>query len=186
MTAISTDIHKELINKSIQGNSKAMYELYRLYSKAIFNTCFRIMNNKEDAEDMLQEVFCEVFRKLHQFRFESTFGAWMKRIAVNMSINEIKKRKTELVFLDEFSDTDFADENNSDNEEEVEYTVEMVLNALEHLSAGSRMVFSLYMLEGYQHNEIAAMLSISESTSKNQLLRAKNKIKSILELKINK
>src|SRR5690554_3275166 len=77
-----------------------MKELYRLYSRAMYNVCCRIMSNRTDAEDMLQEVFIDVFAKLSSFRFESTFGAWIKRIAVNKCINELRRAKVQLEYTD--------------------------------------------------------------------------------------
>ena len=97
------DIHKDIIEKSKKGNNKAQYQLYQLYAKAMYNTCYRMMNSQAEAEDMLQEAFTEAFMKLHTFRYESTFGAWLKRIVVNKCINEIKRRKTDLNFVEDIT-----------------------------------------------------------------------------------
>jgi RNA polymerase sigma-70 factor (ECF subfamily) len=83
---VQLDIHKDLIELCKVGNEKAQFRLYNLYTKAMYNICFRMMNNPEEAEDMLLEAFAETFQKLNTFRYESTFGAWIKRIVVNKCI----------------------------------------------------------------------------------------------------
>lgn len=172
------DIHKDIIEKSKKGNSKAQYQLYQLYAKAMYNTCYRMMNSQTEAEDMLQEAFTEAFMKLHTFRYDSTFGAWLKRIVVNKCINEIKRRKADLNFVD-----DMAIFNEKGDEEDFNtgLNVNQIKRAMEKLPDGSRMIFSLYLLEGYDHREIAQILNVSESNSKSQYMRAKRKVKEILE-----
>ncbi len=172
------DIHKDIIEKSKKGSSKAQYQLYALYAKAMYNTCYRMMNSQPEAEDMLQEAFTEAFMKLHTFRYESTFGAWLKRIVVNKCINEIKRRKADLNFVEDI--TVFGDRK-EDDDVNVGLNVKDIKNAMEHLPDGSRMIFSLYLLEGYDHREIAQILNVSESNSKSQYMRAKRKVKEILE-----
>ena len=173
-----TDIHKEIIEKSKKGNSKAQYQLYQLYAKAMYNTCCRMMNSQSEAEDMLQEAFTEAFMKLHTFRYESAFGAWLKRIVVNKCLNEIKKRKTDLNFVEDL--TIYKDKKD-DEDFNTGLNVNDIKKAMEQLPNGSRMIFSLYLLEGYDHREIAQILNVSESNSKSQYMRAKRKIKEILE-----
>ncbi|HKI87949.1 MAG TPA: sigma-70 family RNA polymerase sigma factor [Draconibacterium sp.] len=169
-------IHRSIIEACKKGNNKARYELYQLYAKAMFNVCYRMMNNREEAEDMLQDAFTQAFMKLDSFRYESTFGAWLKRIMVNTCINAINKKKVELICCDEIYQHDQPDE----NEEEEKYEVKGIMAAMEKLPEGGRMVFSLYLLEGYDHTEIAQILNITESTSKSQFMRAKRRIAEIL------
>lgn len=172
------EIHKELIEKSKEGNNQAQYKLYELYAKAMYNLCYRMMHNREEAEDMLQEAFTDAFRHLRSFRYESNFSSWLKKIVINKCINHIKKKKADLQF---FEDMSYFDDH-KDNEDD--YTsglsVENVKKAMEHLPNGSRMIFSLYLLEGYDHREISQILNISESNSKSQYMRAKRKVKDIL------
>jgi RNA polymerase sigma factor (sigma-70 family) len=94
-------IHQHLIADSIKGSNKARYQLYQLYSKAMFNVCFRMMNNREDAEDMLQEAFVQAFQKLGTFRNESSFGTWLKTITIRTCINALNKRKLDLRYIDD-------------------------------------------------------------------------------------
>jgi len=144
----------------------------------MYNVGFRIVRDEEEAEDVLQEAFISAFRNLRNYRGDSTFGAWLKRIVVNKAINSVKKRK-----MDRFPDDGQLDVKEEDTDEFVDYpfTVEKVKSAMERLPEGYRMVLSLYLLEGYDHGEIAEILGISESTSKSQFNRSKKKLKEILE-----
>jgi RNA polymerase sigma factor (sigma-70 family) len=180
LTVAYQDIHKELIELSKAGNSKAQYQLYQLYAKAMFNICMRMMNKVEEAEDMLQEGFTEAFTKLDSFRYESSFGAWLKRIVINRCINTIKKKKAELVPMEDMGHFDAGSEDSTEHED-LELNVKKVHRAIEMLPEGYRVIFSLYLLEGYDHGEIAQIMGISESTSKSQYMRAKLKIKEILK-----
>jgi RNA polymerase sigma-70 factor (ECF subfamily) len=179
LTQHITDIHKPIIVKAAKGNAKAQKKLYDLYAKAMFNICYRMMNSIEDAEDMLQEVFCEAFRRLNSFRFESTFGAWLKRITINRCINELKRRKINLELNEEITPGLMSDE--PVDSEDLELKIEHIKSAMNMLPDGYRIIFSLYMLEGYDHKEIAEIMSITVSTSKSQLTRAKRKLIEILK-----
>jgi RNA polymerase sigma-70 factor (ECF subfamily) len=170
------DIHRDIIELSKAGNSQAQFQLYQLYAKAMYNICYRIMNNREEAEDMLQESFTEAFMKIDTFRFESAFGAWLKRITVNKCINALKKRKAEMVYTDTLPVSGYEEEDFDPHG----LTVEQVQHALEEMPEGYRLVFSLFLLEGYDHGEIAQILGVSESTSKSQYARARQKIQQIL------
>ena len=173
------EIHRDIIEGCKNGDQRSQYKLYQLYSKAMFNVCFRMMNNREEAEDLLQDSFTDAFHRLYSFRYESSFGHWLKRIVVNNCINEIKRKKADLSFYD-----DMGWFENQEDEKEEEYgnglTVDNVKKAMEHLPSGSRLIFSLYLLEGYDHVEISQILNISESNSKSQYMRAKRKVREIL------
>lgn len=173
------DIHRDIVELSKAGNQKAQYQLYRLYSKAMLNICYRMLNSLEEAEDLLQESFAEAFNKLESFRFESTFGAWIKRIVVNRCINHLKKRKADLYYTDNLPENKGM--NADDDTEQSELDVKKIKKAMELLPDGYRVVFSLYLIEGYDHSEIAQIMDISESTSKSQFSRAKHKIKEIIK-----
>lgn len=179
MTTKYEDIHRDVIELCKQGDVSAQYKLYALYSKAMYNICVRMINQVEEAEDVLQEAFTYAFSKLHSFRFESAFGAWLKRIVVNTCINHLKKRRLELVYTD--ASYDVLPEDEEVDYEGITFEVQRVRKAMEQLPEGYRVVFSLYLLEGYDHREISDIMGISESTSKSQYLRAKMKLKEILE-----
>lgn len=173
------DIHKKLIEASKRGDNRARRQLYELYARAMFNICYRMMNNREDAEDILQEAFVQAFTKLESFRYDSTFGAWLKRIVINTCINAINKKKVDLTLTDDMYY--FGDRADDNDEFDAPLTTKDVENAMEKLPDGGRIVFSLYLLEGYDHTEIAQILGITESTSKSQFMRAKRKICEILK-----
>ncbi len=167
-------IHAPLIKECIKGNSKAQFSLYSQYSKAMYNIAFRILNNREDAEDMLQEAFVECFRNIGSFRFESTFGAWLKKILINKCINYLRKKKIDLTLCETLPPV--IDE----QDEEVTYDTSKIFKGIGMLPDGYRVILSLYLLEGYDHAEISQILNISESTSKSQYSRAKEKLRSLL------
>lgn len=177
MTQSDLHIHDLLIDECRQGNRKAQFSIYRLYSKAMFNVAYRIMNNREEAEDMLQEAFTECFRSINTFRANSTFGAWLKTIVINKCINRLRKREAELVLVEDYRAVEKAEEEPPPQPWPDPATV---AKAVDRLPDGYRVVFSLYLLEGYDHAEISQILNISESTSKTQYLRAKEKLKKIL------
>ena len=170
-------IHAPLIEECRNGNSKAQFRLYNQYSKAMYNLAYRIVNNREDAEDLLQEAFIECFRNIGSFRFESTFGAWLKRIVVNKCINQIKKKKIDLTFCETLPSTLYEED------DEPDYDTSEIFRSIEMLPDGYRIILTLYLLEGYDHSEISQILGISESTSKSQYSRAKEKLKNILSKK---
>jgi RNA polymerase sigma factor (sigma-70 family) len=167
-------IHAPLIEECRKGSSKAQFRLYNQYSRAMYNLAHRILNNREDAEDILQESFVECFRNIDSFRFESTFGAWLKKIVVNKCINHIKKKKIDLELCETLPAT-IAEE-----EEEAIYDTGKIFKGIEMLPDGYRIILTLYLLEGYDHSEISQILGITESTSKSQFSRAKEKLRNIL------
>ena len=177
MTEEHTNIQKSVIEACKKGDTLAQYALYQQYSKAMFNLAYRMVNNREDAEDMLQEAFTDAFRKLDSFRFESTFGAWLKIIVINKCINHLKKNRIEIITGDMPEKSNWNDEEDS---YEVKYDINQVFKAIEILPDGYRIVLTLYLLEGYDHTEISQILNITESTSKTQYLRARSKLKQLL------
>ncbi len=178
MEAQAEHIHEELIRQCLQGNSQAYQRIYKLYSRSMYNVGYRIVNNSAEAEDVLQEAFISAFKSLHHYRGDSTFGAWLKRIVVNKALNQINKRKFERIPED--GKWDVREELEQDEFENFPFTVEKVKRAIELLPDGYRMVLSLYLLEGYDHKEIAEIMNITESTSKSQFNRSKKKLKEIL------
>jgi RNA polymerase sigma-70 factor (ECF subfamily) len=176
----ATIIRDELVERCKQGDAQSYEALYRQYSKAMFNTSLRIVNNTADAEDVLQESFLDAFRNLHDFHYRSTFGAWMKKIVINKSINLLRKRKAILIDMEADELQDVAD-NEPVNEEEIQYKVEEVKKMILKLPDGYRTVLSLYLLEGYDHEEISQILQISHNTVRTQYVRAKQKLLSLIK-----
>jgi len=179
LEAVYVDKHYALVAECKQGSKKACYELYRLYSKAMLNVAFRIVGSVDEAEDVLQEAFLDAFNRIKDFRQETTFGLWLKQIVVHRAINLLRKRKLEMVELGEDQLDNIPDEEPEDDEE-IQLQVAQVKEAMKKLPEGYRVVLSLYLLEGYDHEEIGQILNISENTSRTQFLRAKRKLYDIL------
>lgn len=177
-TTLYVDRHLPLVEACRRGERKAQYELYKLYSKAMYNVCVRILNHPGEAEDVLQEAFLDAFQKIHDFRHTSTFGAWLKQIVVNRAINQLRQRRVQWVDVEEAQHVSDAE---PFDEESTTLDVTAVRKAIENLPDGFRTVLSLYLLEGYDHEEIGGILGISESTSRSQYLRAKKRLAETLK-----
>jgi RNA polymerase sigma-70 factor (ECF subfamily) len=141
----------------------------------MYNLAYRMTNNREDAEDVLQEAFIECFRNIGSFRFESTFGAWLKTILINKCINYLKKKKVAIILQEKLPEN--IDE---DDDSETIYDSKKIFKCIELLPDGYRVILTLYLLEGYDHAEISQILGITESTSKSQYSRAKDKLRKML------
>ena len=164
-----------LIEECKRGSSKAQFRIYNQYSKAMYNLAYRMMNNREDAEDILQEGFLECFRNIGSFRFESTFGAWLKSIIINKCINQLRRKKIDLSYYENLPANVPEEE-----PEAIIYDTTRIFRGIEKLPDGYRIILTLYLLEGYDHTEISQILGISESTSKSQYSRARDKLRNIL------
>ncbi len=167
------------------GERRAQYDLYRQYEKAMYNVCLRILNHDAEAQDVLQEAFLDAFGNLHSFRAQSTFGAWLKQIVVNRAINHLRSRRMVLVGLEDtrLGEDDGLDLPNPEpfDEAGVQLEVDRIKRAMQILPEGYRVVLSLYLFEGYDHEEIGQALHISESTSRSQFLRGKKKLLELLK-----
>lgn len=171
-----SSIHQEIVLACQNGDRKAQFELYRLYSKAMYNLCLRMLRNELDAEDVLQHSFIDIFSKLNTFRFQSSIGAWIKRIVVNNCINFLKKKRLK---FDELKDN-LGHVSDTEDDASSRYSVAAIQDALLLLPDGYRVVFSLYCMEGYDHQEISEILGVSVATSKSQYSRAKQKMRQLL------
>lgn len=176
------DINAPLVERCRLNDRAAQAELYRRYAKAMFNAALRITGDYAEAEDVLQESFLSAFRELHGYKGESSFGAWLKRIVVNKSINCLRQRRLALVPLAEQHDgqADHAPTAaDPDEETEQHYRADVLRRCIQELPDGYRVVLTLYLLEGYDHLEIAGILGISESTSKSQYSRARQRLREL-------
>ncbi len=165
--------HNDILKRCIEGDRQSFFKIYDLYSKAMLNISYRILNSREDAEEVVQDSFIKAYGNLENFNGESTFGAWLKRITINNSINLVKRRK---IKFEDINDNEPAPGNYSDNQE-YDDKIELIHRALHELSDGYRIIFSLHLIEGYKHKEIAELLGISLSTSLSQFHRSKQNIK---------
>lgn len=172
------NIHQDIVDQCKNGDRQAQFQFYKLYSKAMYNIAYRITNNELDAEDVLQEAFVSAFKNIHAYRGTASIGAWLKRIVINNSITAVKKRKANLVPLEEYGE--YADIEDYGADDALYLNIDKIRNAIQLLPDGYRVVFSLYLMEGYDHQEIASILGITESTSKSQYNRSKKKLRKIL------
>lgn len=170
----------ELVERCRQGDRSSYGEIYQKYAKAMYNTSLRIVNHTADAEDVVQESFCDAFTAIGSFGYKSTFGAWLKRIVINKSINALRKRKMDIIDIDKTSVMHLPEEENYD-EETMRFKVEEIKRAVKELPNGYRTVLSLQLFEGYDQEEIAEILQISHATVRTQYMRAKQKLLLIIK-----
>ncbi len=170
------NIHQDLIDGCKTGDQKAQFQIYKLYYKAMYNTSLRIVNDTMEAEDIMQESFLSAFEKIDTYSGTVSFGAWLKRIVINRSLDALSKKK--VAFEDIDSLPGLRDDSGEEMvyREEVDLKVEEIKKEIEKLPDGYRIILSLYLIEGYDHDEIAEILGISSSTSRSQLSRAKQKL----------
>jgi len=171
-------IDDSILEGCIAGKREAQYELYKQFASSMLAVCFRYARNRDEAEDFLQEGFVKVFQKISSFRREGSLEGWIKRIMINNSLNEIKKNRR-IPFLE---DIELINERQIVDAEEPKGDLEPVpahvlMEMIRTLPEGYRVVFTLYVMEDYSHKEIATELSISENTSKTQLLKARRVLK---------
>lgn len=176
MDTLYKNIHQDLIDACKRGSRDAQFQLYKIYYKSMYNTSLRMVANAVDAEDIMQEAFLSAFSKLDSYEGKVSFGAWLKKIVINRSLDYLKKRKVKFEEIDER----LADEEANPMMEIREVDMEKLKKAVMQLPEGYRVVLSLYLLEGYDHDEISQILNITPVASRTQLLRAKRKLKDLL------
>ncbi|MEZ4778162.1 MAG: sigma-70 family RNA polymerase sigma factor [Flavobacteriaceae bacterium] len=166
---------EELITRCKQQDVKAQETLYRDYSGILFGICLKYSPNRTEAEDNLQDAFITIFKRIEQFEGKGSFEGWMKRITVNTVLQKYRKKKT-------------FDISNEQQIEDVEVAVEAdavpldyLLKIIQELPDRYRLVFNLYVMDGYSHKEIGEMLGISDGTSKSNLARARMILKTKVE-----
>jgi RNA polymerase sigma-70 factor (ECF subfamily) len=175
--------HLQLIEACKRGDQKAQFEIYRLYNAAMYNTTLRIVRDPDDAEDVMQEAFLKAFIKLKTYRGEVSFGAWLKRIVVNKALDFLRLKR-EQTSIDQVGELEEITEEDSE-QVDVAYEAETIKKAIYALPEGYRIVLSLILLEGYDHEEVSGILNISNATSRTQYHRAKKKLIELLKKKDN-
>ena len=171
-------IHTYLILKSQEGDRRAQNELFKLYADAMYNICRRMMGDEDDAKDVLQDSFIHAFTRIRGLRNIDTFSAWIKRIVINHGINALNKKRIMVSDID--LEGDIPDMDVEENQDEVKYEAQKVLEAIDMISEGCKTVLNLYLFEGYDHKEISQILNISESASKSQYSKARAKVRKII------
>ncbi len=170
---------KEIIEGCLRKEARFQQLLYQKYSRKMYGICLRFAKNRYEADDILQEAFVKIFKNLSRFTHSGSFEGWIRRTFVNTAINYYKKN----VKHSQTEDIDEQWEISSRNETPVQkMSAEDLLQLIHSLPDGYRMVFNLFVIEGYSHSEIGEMLGISEGTSKSQLARARK----VLQIKIEK
>lgn len=173
------NIHQELIDACRTGDRKAQFEIYKRYYKAMYNTSLRIVNDSAEAEDIMQESFLDAFQRIDSYTGEGSFGSWLKRIVINRSLDFLRKLK-DTVSIDE-GDFDIPDAEEGNNEEEILFRVAEIKLAISQLTEDYRVVLSLFLLEGYDHEEISLILNISNQLSRTRYSRARAKLLDLLK-----
>jgi len=170
--------HSILIKRCKKGDEKAMMQIYDLYCEAMNHIACRYLND-EDAKDAMQESFIKAFSKLDQFSSGSTFGSWLKRIVINQCIDELKKKRLE------FIETDVVQLNIEDDTNDWMFSSELskqhVLDAIGKLPNKHQIVVQLYLIEGYDHEEIGRILDIPIKTSRTHLRRGRLQLQELLK-----
>ena len=166
---------EKLIKKCVQNDRKAQAEVYQVYSGKLFAVCLKYSPNYQEAQDNLQDGFITIFEKIQQFNHKGSFEGWMKRIIINSALQKYPQKNILTLVKDEIPD---VIESVEVNEEKI--SMDFLLEKIQKLPDKYRMVFNLYILDGYSHKEISKELNISVGTSKSNLSRARQ----ILKIKI--
>lgn len=170
------NIHQDLIDGCLAGDQKSQFQIYKLYYKTMYNTSLRILNDTMEAEDIMQEAFLSAFEKIATYSGTVSFGAWLKRIVVNRSLDALKKRKVQFEDIETHGNISDSSDYDLETAETTETKLKQVKEAIENLPDGYRVILNLYLIEGYDHDEIAEIMGITSSTSRSQLSRARQKL----------
>ena len=170
---------QQLINQCRKSDRKAQLRLYQQYCKAMFIITRRLLGNEQDAEDAMQEAFINAFQKIDQYKGEVEFGAWLKKIVINKCLDFLRSKKRNPL-IERVPQVEIPTEE-SNWEIEKPISIEEIKKAIIALPERYKQVVMLYLIEGYNHEEIAQILNISIITSRTQLLRGKQKLKSFLK-----
>ncbi len=168
------DFDDHLIRGCRMNDRKAQLELYKKYYKAMYNTAYRIVRKQAGAEDAMQEAFLDAFQKIDTYRGDATFGAWLKKIVVNKAIN-YARLENKLSFVD-IEEQDIPEPVKEDPVETLSFKIDSIREAIENLPDRYRIILSLYLLEGYDHEEISGILDLSYNATRTKYSRAKQKL----------
>lgn len=181
---ITSTIYKDdLIERCQKMEQRAQLEVYKKYYKAMYNTALRIVKDTAEAEDVMQEGFIKAFAKINSFEGKSTFGAWLKKIVVNLSINAYNKKTkyAQVSYQDEFkNEIEDLEEIGINKEEEEKCKISHVLKKFELLKENYRMILTLHLIEGYDYDEICEILKLSPANCRTTISRAKEQLRKIL------
>ncbi|WP_445749127.1 RNA polymerase sigma factor [Polaribacter sp.] len=166
-----------LIERCKKSDHNAQLQLYKAYYKAMFNSAIRILKDSFEAEDIMQEAFLTAFTKLDSYKGEVAFGAWLKRIVINKSINQLRKNsRYEIAKMEIVKENEIEEEAIETNK----LDPKMVLNAIQSLKENYRVILTLHLIEGFDYEEIQQILNYTNENVRTTILRAKNKLKQVL------
>lgn len=168
-----------IIDKCRKGEHRAQMQLYTTFYRRVYNACYRVLRDDAEAEDAMQEAFLKAFSALDNYDSSTPFEAWLVRIAINTSIDKLRKKDLELINLNENIYYDIPDSDDDDWENILEQ-VGKVKSAIEKLSDSNRLIINLYLIEGYDHEEIADILNLAPGTVRVQYKRAKQKLMELI------
>lgn len=166
----------KLIKRCADNDRKAQKEIYQLFAGKLFSICLKYSKNKQEAQDNFQDGFVTIFDKIEQFKFKGSFEGWLKRVMLNTILLKYRKRTVLNIVTEEIPDEVIVDIDDD------EISLDFLLNLIHELPDRYRLVFNLYVLDGYSHREVAEMLCIAEGTSKSNLARARAILKQKIEL----
>lgn len=179
-------VDESIIEGCIAGERNAQNALYRRYAPVMMAICLRYARTQDEAEDILSEAFMKIFAHIGSYRSEGSFEGWMKRVMINHALNYFRKNRKN-PFLEDIDHVDETEiiHNQPLSADHAPVSAEILTSLIRRLPPGYRMVFNLYVFEEYSHKEIAAMLQITESTSKTQLLKARKLLrKQLVDMKL--
>ncbi len=176
---------RELIRRAQLGDPQAFEQLYAVHKKRVYSLCLRMVHNREDAEDLMQEAFLQVFRKIHTFRGDSAFSTWLHRVTVNVVLMNLRRkpwRETPLEEIGRPDDQESVPPEMGTEDERLNHSLDRIAleRALDELPPGYRIVFALHDVLGYEHQEAAEMMGCSAGNCKSQLHKARMKLRSVL------
>jgi RNA polymerase sigma-70 factor (ECF subfamily) len=177
---------KAIIEGCLRNNRRSQEELFKLFYGKMLSVCMRYTNDRDTAQEVLQEGFIKIFEKLGAFDYKGSFEGWIRRIIANTAIDAIRRSKKDPYLSDNDNDFKLGTEDtmvDRENLETMDLKAEVAMEAIQQLSPAYRTVFSLYVLEDYSHKEISEMLGISEGTSKSNLAKARMNLQKILSEK---
>ena len=173
--------HKELVEACVLNDRSAQMKIYKLYYKAMYNASYNIVNDSFIAEDIMQDAFLDAFSKVGKFEWRSSFGSWLKRIVVNKSIDSLKKVNDTVPINDEM--VAFEEDDSDDELEYVKCKLDEIKISMASLSDNYRTILVLYLIEGYDHQEISQILNLPYNNVRVRYMRAKRKlIEGVIEL----
>lgn len=178
------NIHQQLIDDCKAGNSQAQFKIYQYYYKAMYNTCYRMLNGSHEAEDIMQDAFLQAFKNITMYKEEVSFGAWLKRVVINKTLDFLRKNKINFDELNEQTTRNLEkneEEYSDEYQEKTNDKINVIKKTISEMPEKQRVLLTLYLFEGYDHEEISEFLEMSHSAVRTGYSRAKRKLQELLK-----